>query len=124
MIRSIISVVAGYAAMVIIVVITSVFAGALLLGSPGIVTPTYIITNLIFGLVAPIVGGYVTAKLAPKNMMQHVQILAGLVIVLGLLSATQPLNGQPVWYPWVIMLIGAIGTLIGGSIVKSSQNKN
>ncbi len=122
MVKSIIAVVAGYAAMAILVIITTMLAAAFLLNDPNEVTSAYLVVNLILSLISAVVGGWITAKLAPNNKKRHVQILAGLIIVLGLLSLTQTLIGQPVWYPWVIMLIGAGGALYGGKYYEKKNN--
>jgi uncharacterized BrkB/YihY/UPF0761 family membrane protein len=121
MVKSIVAVVAGYAVMAVLVIITTMLAAAFLLNDSSEVTSSYLVVNLILSLISAVVGGWVTAKLAPNNKKRHVQMLAGLIVVLGLLSLTQTVAGQPAWYPWVIMLIGAAGALYGGSYYEKKN---
>ncbi|MBS0295583.1 MAG: hypothetical protein JSR45_04670 [Proteobacteria bacterium] len=121
--RSIGAVVAGYAVMVVLVMV-SFAAGARFFrmaptraGGDGM-TPSkgYLTFNLVSGLIAAVVGGWVTGCIAQRNMMLHAIALALLVAAMGVLSARRPQPGQPAWYPWVITLIGLSGALIGGEL--------
>jgi hypothetical protein len=79
---------------------------------------TYLAANLFLGLVSAVVGGYVCGWIAPSNPVVHAAILAGLFGVLSLATAvtTGAAPGQPIWYPWVIGVIGISGVVIGGVV--------
>jgi hypothetical protein len=121
--RSIGAVVAGYAAMVVLVMVSFAVAAKAFKMAPGRaggdgVTPPrgYLVFNLVSGLVAAIVGGWVTGCIAQRNMLLHALALALLIAAMGVLSARKPQPGQPQWYPWTITLIGVVGALIGGEL--------
>lgn len=124
--RRIGAVLAGYLAMVVLVIAgTTAAVVALVPGGlaaaqqpmPDGPPAAYLAANLLTSLLAAIAGGWVTARLAPDARGRHVLALSVLLGLLGFASAAAPAagaNGQPVWYPWVIPLIGIGGVLLGG----------
>ncbi len=63
-----------------------------------------------------VLGGYVTARLAPANAMRHVLILAAIGLVIGVVAAigTIPMKLGPAWYPIALALTGPVFTWLGG----------
>jgi hypothetical protein len=72
---------------------------------------------LSYRLVYTILGGYVTARLAPRNPMRLVWILAWIGLVFGALGAvvglTHPEIG-PTWYPVALAILSFPAVLLGG----------
>ena len=56
-----------------------------------------------------VVGAYITAMLAPRRPLRHVQLFALLGFVLGTIGAivTIPMNLGPAWYP-ILLAISAL----------------
>jgi hypothetical protein len=143
--RTILAVIAGYLAM-----------AALILGSfsglyyvmgpdrafqPGAYDPStqWILASLVLGIIAAIVGGYVTASI--DGSARAIRALALLVVVLGVGMAVATMGGtdtrptvrtgdvsnseammnarQPAWVSFSFPVIGALGVLIGGSRRRS-----
>lgn len=52
------------------------------------------------------IGCYLTAKLAPKNPMNHTLLLGGLGAILSAVGAivTADMNIGPAWYPWTLAI--------------------
>ena len=71
-----------------------------------------------------ILGGYVTARLAPSNPMRHVLILAAIGLVVGVVAAigTIPMKLGPAWYPIALALTGPVFTWLGGKLHWKSTN--
>ncbi len=122
---SIASIVGGFFATAILVVIgtalaTKIFNTQPKPDGPAIVPLPYLIANLVLSLLAAVAGGYVCRRIAPNHPFVHVIVLAGLFEALSLTTAvtTGAEPGQPNWYPWVIGLICVSGILAGGSIRK------
>lgn len=71
---------------------------------------------LSYRMVWTVVGGYVTARLAPRNSMRHVAVLAGIGFVLGAIGAIAaiPMDLGPAWYPIAVAITGPICTWFGG----------
>jgi hypothetical protein len=120
---SVASIVGGFLATAILVVIataiaTKVFNTQPKPDGPAIVPLPYLSANLILSLLAAVAGGYVCSRIAPTHPFVHVIVLAGLFEILSLATAvtTGAAPGQPTWYPWVIGLICVSGILIGGSL--------
>lgn len=63
-------------------------------------------------------GGYVTAKLAPSNPMRLVLIVAGIGLVVGAVGAiaTIPMKMGPAWYPIALAVTGPVFTWLGGKL--------
>jgi hypothetical protein len=79
----------------------------------------YLATNLLIGLLAAILGGWLATRLAPAAPHKHVLALAGLVVLMALVTArTQgpDASAQPPWYPWATAAIGLAGVLLGGHL--------
>ncbi len=142
MLRDILAAIGGYIVMVIVVFIGIGLAWAVLGGEGAFAgegpEPSTVWTamNIVFGFLAAVVGGYTARRLG--HSAAAVKILVGLVLALGLVFAlttewayetadvidkpvaemTFTEAGEharnPVWYPWLIPLVGAAGVLVGG----------
>jgi hypothetical protein len=119
---SIISVVAGYLGMAVVVMIGTALAAAVFI--PGGFSAArslknappanYLYANLALSFVAALFGGWLCARLAPNNPLVHAGALAAVLLVMSLLSAKSQAAKQPSWYPWTIALMGVAGVLLGG----------
>jgi hypothetical protein len=76
---------------------------------------------LSYRIVYTIVGGYVTAALAPHSPMRHVWVLAVIGLVAGIAGvvAASPLQLGPIWYPLAIAATAVPCTWIGGALYRS-----
>jgi len=73
---------------------------------------------LSYRLVITVFGGYVTARLSPREPMRDVWILAFIGLAMGTLGAigSIPLNLGPAWYPIAIAVTAVPCTVLGGRI--------
>ena len=73
---------------------------------------------LAYRCIYTVIGGYITARLAPRAAMRHVLILASIGFVMGLLGlvSTWNMNLGPHWYPIAIAVTGAPLTWLGGML--------
>jgi hypothetical protein len=71
---------------------------------------------LAYRCIYTLIGGYVTARLAPHAAMRHVLILAIIGLLMGMLGVvgTWNMNLGPRWYPIAIAVTGAPLTWLGG----------
>lgn len=126
MIRSIFAVVGGFV-VVMVVVYAGTLAGTELLHPGGLAaaqdkppeaTPqSYYAFNVVISLMGAVLGGWVTARMAPSHEMLHVFTLAGLMILMALPSVLgygETAHLQPDWYKWLLPVLGAGGALFGG----------
>lgn len=139
MIRSILSVLAGYASMAVLVMagFSIGFARPELAFKPGtlIVTAEWLTYTMLLSFFAAFVGGWVCRRIARSH--RPVQVLAVLVVLFGMasgiqnstrpeptltaeeLAAMQPMDRmqhtrQPDWYAFSIPVLAAAGILLGG----------
>jgi hypothetical protein len=142
MIRSILAAVAGYAALVVVVVAGIGLTWAVVGGSGAFAgegpepSAMWMVANLVSGFLAAFAGGWVARKIGRSQ--QAVKILAGLIILLGIITAITAEAAfakrkkidtpvaemsfmeagqharQPGWYNWIIPLVGVAGVWIGG----------
>lgn len=66
-----------------------------------------------YRLVAAVVGGYLTARLAPSNPKKHVIILGCIGILLSAAGAIAMWRVGPVWYPLSLVVIALPASLLG-----------
>lgn len=73
---------------------------------------------LSYRVVYTVVGGYITARLAPRAPMRHVWVLGIIGTVIGVTGAiaTVPMNLGPAWYPIAIALTALPSTVLGGML--------
>ncbi len=117
------AVLAGFVAMSIVVMIGTAVASQLLIpggmaamrsGSPASIPASYLTANLVISLLAAVLGGWLTARLAPMHVHWHVYALAAFLLVMGLVSAKMMSSAQPGWYAKTIPFVGVAGVLLGG----------
>ena len=74
---------------------------------------------MMYRAIITVVGGYVTARLAPYAPMRHAAIGAGIGLVLGTLGVIGAMNLGglgPLWYPIGVAVTGPLCNLVGGAI--------
>lgn len=113
MLRSVGAVIGSALVMFAAVIAGTMTAAALLAGTDGAVTPPYLVANLGVSLGAAATGGWLVARLAPRQPLVHALVLVGLLVLLSAPGLGSPAPGQPAWYPAVILLIGVVGIAAG-----------
>jgi hypothetical protein len=80
---------------------------------------------LSYRIVYTVLGGYIAARLAPRNPMRHATILGivGLVISLAGVFATIPMKLGPAWYPIAIAVTALPCTWLGGLLYKKNPER-
>jgi len=154
--RPILAIIAGYLVMTVLVMVTLTLAWTVLGPSfayrPGTthVTLAWIGLNLPISFMAAIAGGYVTVWIARDDSQLPVQVLAGIVLGVGLIMAVahvftdqsvaqQMADGvategmdafagaseavQPLWYNFLIPFIGAAGVMVGGRLRRLAEEE-
>jgi hypothetical protein len=74
----------------------------------------YATVNLAYSFLAAAAGGFVTAWTSAIDPLNHVLVLAVIVLVMGGLSALQIRGKQPVWYAVTLVALAPIGVMAGG----------
>jgi hypothetical protein len=116
MLRSIIAIAGGYLSIAILTMLTfavlfNFFPGVFSGGFPPL---PWVLLILAFGFIYAVAGGYITAYLATQARFNHVLALAGLMVVLGIISAIFSSAAQPLWYQLALIVLGLAGVLLGG----------
>jgi hypothetical protein len=91
----------------------------------GFHTPWMVVTATIYRCIFTVVGGYITAALAPNPPMRYVMILGIIGLVLGTLGAivTIPMKIAPAWYPIALAVTALPCTLLGGILRRRPQTE-
>lgn len=117
--RSILAVLAGYLTLAILTMATIALLGVFFPNQYGAETATpsvgWIVFNLVYSALFVIVGGYLTARLAPKAPQAHALVLGGIMALLalgGLLTAEAG-GPQPMWYLVALVLMPLPATWVG-----------
>ncbi len=82
--------------------------------------PGLCLLALSYRIVYTVVGGYITARLAPRNPMRHALILGVIGFAIGTAGAiaTIPMHLGPAWYPIAIALTALPCAWLGGALMK------
>ena len=151
MLRTVLGVLAGYLVMSVIsllglAILWVVFgAEAAFREGTTVASGLWAGANCAIGLAAAVVGGLVAAAIGRHPTRLPVKVLAGLVLVLGLILAFFQLGGEPfplpegktvaeltfieagavavspTWYNFAIPLIGSLGVMIGGHLAAPAR---
>ena len=150
MARAIAAVIVGYLAIAVWVIGVTLIAYLILGASFAFregtteVTLGWVAVDLLSGLTGAIIGGFVTAAMARSPNNTPVKVLAGVVLVLGLLTAAAQLMAggaavtetpaaelsafeafsqtkQPIWHSFTLPLVGLVGVLIGGNLRRRGR---
>ncbi len=119
--RSILSIVCGLAVVMAGVIIATMITAKIMFGSvmpdPALRPPqSYLVVNLLYSALFAVLGGYVTAYVVRRRELLHATILAAALFVLGVGSLIAPDPRQPLWYLYLISIIGVGGAILGGAL--------
>jgi len=111
MLRSIGAIAAGYLliAAAIIILFAVTFPDPLATPSRG-----FMLFSLAYGFVFGILGGYVCGLIAQRAEVKHAAVIAGIGILLSILSMALAAGKEPLWYQWANMLVLSLAVLLGG----------
>ena len=143
MLRSILGAIAGYVILVLVIFLLFTVA-YLALGADGAFNPggydvsmTWIVVSFVLGFIAAVIAGYLAAIIGSGSTA--VKILAGIILVLGIVSAVSvsmtPASADPrtaetpnleamtkaqtpLWVALLNPVIGIAGVLVGGGLRK------
>lgn len=116
MLRSLLAVATGLVVTMLLVLFTTLVASSFLGTPAGGATTAYLAANLVLSALSAVVGGAVTAHLALHRKLEHVGALAAVLLLLGLSGLSEAVRTQPGWYPYVMLVLGPVGVLIGGGL--------
>lgn len=117
MIKSIWAVVAGFVTVVVLSMATDKVLEATGIFPPptdGLFVTWMLALALVYRTVFTILGGYVTALLAPQNAMKHVWVLAILGQIGGVIGVVAGWNLSSHWYPIALALLAIPSVWLGG----------
>jgi len=119
--KSILAVVAGFLTVAVLSTVTDEILHATGIMPRLTVLPTHdALLALVYRSVFTVLGGYVTAALAPKNAMTHVWVLAAIGLlggISGIMVAVTAGYG-PAWYAWAIAIEAVPLVWLGGKLAK------
>ena len=77
-----------------------------------------VVTATIYRSIYTVIGGYITAALAPEPRMRYVMILGSIGLVVGTLAAiaTIPMKLGPAWYPIALAVLALPCVWLGGKL--------
>ncbi len=120
--KSIVAVLAGFIAVLVLSIGTDVMlekTGVFPPISQGFFITWMLLLALIYRTIYAIVGGYVTATLAPDRPMRHAMILGiiGFVFaVLGSIANSDKSTASTAWYPILLIVLTIPSVWLGGKL--------
>lgn len=126
--KSIGAVLSGFITVFILSVVTDMILESLGIFPPpeqGLFITWMLILALIYRTIYTVLGGYVTAKLAPVNPMRHVKILATIGTIAAILGlvATWGKGLGPEWYPILLAVFAFPSVWYGGKLYGLKKKK-
>jgi hypothetical protein len=126
LLRSAGAVLAGFVAVVVLSLATDQVLHVLQVYPPWgqpMFDPGLNLLALSYRIVYTIVGGYMTARLAPQNPIRHALVLGVIGTAVGTAGAiaTIPLHLGPTWYPIALVLTGLPCAWLGGALFGTRQ---
>jgi hypothetical protein len=119
-VRSVLAVLAGMIAVVVLsegIDFAVVKLGLLSFSGPDLTIPFAIAT--IYRSIAAVMGGYVTARLAPGAPMKHAIILGAIGTALALAGVIANLSAPNLWYPIALVITALPCSWLGGRLASS-----
>jgi len=117
MLKSIWAVVAGFLTVVVLSTVTDkVLEATGIFPSPteGLFITWMLAIALLYRTIYTVLGGYVTAWLAPQNAMKHVWVLAIIGQIGGIMGVVAGWNLSQHWYPIAIAVLAIPSVWLGG----------
>lgn len=127
MIRSILSIIAGF----ILIGVLSLGTDAVVVSAmPGAFSPTgrtesvpVLLLTLAYVFVFAVIGCYLTARLAPQNPMKHALVLGVLGLIFSIIGTTLSWNTAPVWYHVTALLMVMPAAWLGGRLREAQLSQ-
>ena len=111
MLRSIGAVVAGYLLIAAAIILLFAVAFPDPLAFPG---QEFMLFSLAYGFLFGILGGYVCGRIARRAEVKHAAVIAGIGILLSILSMAFAPAKEPMWYQLANMVALTAAVLLGG----------
>lgn len=71
---------------------------------------------MVYSFVYAVVGGYLTAMIAPKSPLAHAVALGALLVIISVIFAIMNPYQHPWWYLLACTVLIALGCIVGGSL--------
>ena len=119
--KSILAIFTGFVAVVILSTVTDKILESTgifpPLSEPLAYTPSMLAVALVYRCIFTVVGGYVTARLAPDRPMRHAIILGSVGIAAGTIGVVYAWDVSPEhWYPIALVITALPCTWLGGKL--------
>lgn len=118
--RSVLAVVAGFVTMSFVVIVLTVIAVNAMGLKSGHPTPGYMVINVVYSFFAAGAAGFVTALIAKVNPLEHAYVLAGIMLVMGVVSYVHYTGTQPGWYKVMMVVVPPLCAIAGAAICARS----
>ncbi len=115
--KSIGAVIAGFSSVAVLSIATDFIMGTLGIfpkSDFGVYTQWMLVIALLYRSLFTIIGGYITARLAPTNPMHHVYVLMVFGLLGGVAGAIGGWGYGNHWYPILLAITGPFFVWIGG----------
>lgn len=117
MLRSILSVVLGFATTVAAVILANLVLVSILGLDWQDPTAGFLASYIGVTLLGGFSAGVVSGKVAERRPFAHAAVLAAIVLVQSVWAAVATSVPGPGWYPWLLSLLGTLSVLAGGGLV-------
>ena len=120
-VRSVLAVIAGYFAMMIVVIVLTIVSMKAFHLQSGHPTPVYLTLNILYSIAAALLGGCVTAKIARRSPIVHGVALALIMLALSLVTFSTSAGGQPLGYRIFVVIALPLAAVAGSALTRQPR---
>lgn len=123
--KSIVAILAGFLAVVILSTLTDFILESLgVLPNGDLFDTNLLLLALFYRTVYTILGGHITASFAPNKRTLHALVLGLIGTLIGIMAAITITDLGPAWYSWAVALEGLPCVWVGANLYQKYVTKN
>lgn len=122
MLRSVIAVVSGYVAMLLLIILLQMIVGIFIPQAfpqpdsfPSI---PWVIAILLYYVIASVAGATVTITTCRGSRIKHINALAIIAFFIGVVALAANIDKQPLWYSAAQIIVTILGVYVGGHLAN------
>jgi hypothetical protein len=97
---------------------TGIFPSLTIQREHGFTALWMVVLALVYRSIYMVIGGYITARLAPNRAMRHAVVLGIIGMALGILGAIASWGITPAWFSISLILLGLPCVWLGGKLAR------
>jgi hypothetical protein len=120
-VRSILAVIAGFLAMMAVVIVCTLLSVMIFHLKSGHPTPVYLALNVVYSLGAAVLGGWVAGRIARRSPIGHGIALGVVMLAFSIFQLLHPAPGQPFAYLVFLSIAPPLAAVAGAALCPHTE---